>query len=141
MRIAILIVSIALAGYLVLAGIGCIFYMKQAKKDADHLGISSALTRFIGYCQIAAVVGLIAGLFWRPLGIAAATGVVLLMVGAVVFHRRVGDSIAPMMPALIVFALAAFVLAGDISMSASHTSNTWAESSVTARQQWSGDGP
>jgi ABC-type transport system involved in cytochrome c biogenesis permease subunit len=113
-QIAVVLVSIGLAVFFAIAGILNIFYLKQSREDATHLGISSALTRFIGWCQIAAVFGLIAGLFWRPLGIAAATGVVLLLVGAVVAHRRVGDTIAKMIRALVVFVLTAFVLVGHI---------------------------
>lgn len=116
MQIAIMVVSIGLAAYLALAGIGCLFYMKQAREDAEHLRISSGLTRFIGCCLLAAVAGLIAGLFWRPLAIAAAIGLLLLMVGAVIFHRRVGDPIATTVRALLVFVLAAFILAVDVSL-------------------------
>lgn len=115
MQIAVVVVSIGLAVFLAVAGAMNVFYMKQSREDAAHIHISSALTRFIGWCLIAAVVGLIVGLFWGPLAVAAATGVLLLMVGAVIFHRRVGDSVAQMTRALVVFALAAFVLAGHIS--------------------------
>jgi uncharacterized membrane protein YphA (DoxX/SURF4 family) len=114
MQIAVVVVSSSLAVFFAVAGIMNVFYMKQSRQDATHLGISAALTRFIGWCQIAAVFGLIAGLFWRPLAIAAATGVLLLLVGAVIAHRRVGDSIAQMVRALVVFVLAGFVLAGHI---------------------------
>jgi hypothetical protein len=37
------------------------------------------------------------------------------MVGAVIAHRRVADSFALMVPALVIFALTAFVLAGHIA--------------------------
>jgi hypothetical protein len=114
MQIAVVLVSIGLAVFFAVAGIMNIFYLQHSREDATHLGISSALTRFIGWCQIAAVFGLIAGLFWRPLAIAAATGVLLLLVGAVIAHRRVGDSVAKMVRALVVFVLTGFVLAGHI---------------------------
>lgn len=114
MQIAVAAVSIALAVYLAVAGIMNTFYLAPSREDAAHLGISSGLTRFIGCCLLAAVFGLIAGLFWPPLGIAAATGVLLLMIGAVLFHRRVGDGIGKMARALVVFALAVLILAGQI---------------------------
>ncbi|GCE15956.1 DoxX family protein [Tengunoibacter tsumagoiensis] len=41
--------------------------------------------------EIAGALGLIIGIFWAPLGIAAAIGLVLYFVGAVVAHLRVGD--------------------------------------------------
>ena len=119
MEIAVVGTSIGLAVFLAVAGVMNVFYMKRSREDAAHIHISSSLTRFIGWCLIAAVFGLIAGLFWGPLAIAASIGVLLLMVGAVIFHRRVGDSVVEMTRALVVFALAAFVLAGHISLLAS----------------------
>jgi ABC-type transport system involved in cytochrome c biogenesis permease subunit len=114
MQIAVALVSLGLAVFFAIAGIMNIFYLKQSREDATHLRISSALTRFIGWCQIAAVFGLIAGLLWRPLAIAAATGVLLLLFGAVNAHRRVGDPISKMVRALVVFVLSLFVLAGHV---------------------------
>jgi hypothetical protein len=75
-----------------------------------------ALTRFIGWCQWAAVVGLIAGLFRRPIGIAATIGLLLLLIGAVLAHRRVGDPLKDMVLAIVCFVASAFVLAGHISL-------------------------
>lgn len=116
MKIAVVVVSIGLAVFLAVAGVMNVFFMKRSREDAAHIRISSGLTRFIGWCLIAAVIGLCAGLVWGPLAIAAAIGVLLLMVGAVIFHRRVGDSVVQMTRALLVFAMAAFVLAGHISL-------------------------
>ena len=78
---------------------------------AEHLGMSLGLNRFVGVCEAAAVVGLIAGLFWRPLAIAAAGGVVAMLIGALIFHRRAGDSLGRAAPAAGVLVLAAAVLA------------------------------
>ena len=116
MQIAVIVVSIALAIFLAVAGFLNVFFVGDARKNQAHLRISVGLTRFIGWCQWAAVVGLIAGLFCRPLAIAAATGLVLLLIGAVIAHRRVGDPIKEMVLAIVVFALSAFVLAGQISL-------------------------
>jgi hypothetical protein len=116
MEIAVVALSIGLAVFLAVAGVMNIFYVKRSREDAAHIRISSALTRFIGWCLIAAVFGLIAGLFWGPLAIAASIGVLLLMIGAVIFHRRVGDSLVQLTRALVAFALAALVLAGHISL-------------------------
>jgi hypothetical protein len=61
----------------------------------SHMELSAGLTRFIGLAEIATAVGLVVGLFWQPLGIAAAAGFALLMVGAVIFHAKVGDYATP----------------------------------------------
>ncbi|MFC4469918.1 DoxX family protein [Streptomyces xiangluensis] len=61
----------------------------------SHMGLSAGLVRFIGLAEVAAAVGLIVGLFWQPLGIAAATGFAITMVGAVGFHAKAGDYADP----------------------------------------------
>jgi hypothetical protein len=114
MHIAVVVVSIVLAAILAGGGIGDIFNMKTAREAAVRLGVPTAVLRFIGCCQIAAAFGLIAGLFWPPLAIAAATGVVLLMICAVAAHMRVDDPFAQSLQALGVLVLAALVLAGHV---------------------------
>ncbi|MEU8836778.1 DoxX family protein [Streptomyces sp900116325] len=61
----------------------------------SHMGLSAGLVRFIGFAEISATVGLIVGLFWQPLGIAAAIGMALMMTGAVGYHIQVGDYANP----------------------------------------------
>ncbi|MGV0742706.1 DoxX family protein [Mycolicibacterium sp. XJ870] len=115
MAIAVLVVTIALAIYLGVAAVLNIFYLEEARKNGQRLGLSPARSRFIGYCQLAGVIGLVGGLFWRPLAIAAAIGFLVMMVLAVLAHRRVGDSFALTVPAIVIFLLTAFVLGGHIA--------------------------
>ncbi|BCI53456.1 hypothetical protein NIIDNTM18_27340 [Mycolicibacterium litorale] len=115
MDIAIIVVTIALAVYLGIAAVLNIFYMEHARENATHLKISSKRVRFIGWCQLAAVIGLVAGLRWSALAIAAAIGLLLLMIGAVMAHRKVGDPIKEMVPAAVVFLLTGFVMFGHIA--------------------------
>ncbi|MFJ3802850.1 DoxX family protein [Streptomyces sp. NPDC090088] len=61
----------------------------------DHLKVRAGLVPLIGLAEIAAAVGLVIGVFWRPLGIAAAIGLVLVFVGAVAYHGRAGDYADP----------------------------------------------
>ncbi|BBY15882.1 DoxX family protein [Mycolicibacterium litorale] len=116
MQIAIAIVSIGLAIFMAVAGFLNVFFIGDARKNQAHLRISVGLTRFIGWCQWASVVGLIGGLFWRPLAIAAAVGLLLLLIGAVIAHHRVNDPVKEMVLAIAVFIFSAFVLAGQISL-------------------------
>jgi hypothetical protein len=73
----------------------------------DHLGVSPNQWRIIGGLEVAGVAGVLAGLLWAPLGIAAAIGLALLSVGAVAFHLRASDRVAEMAPAVIGIALGA----------------------------------
>ncbi|MEV7891734.1 DoxX family protein [Streptomyces sp. NPDC002817] len=61
----------------------------------SHMGLSAGLVRFIGLAEVAAFVGLAVGLFWQPLGIAAAIGFGITMIGAVGFHTKAGDYADP----------------------------------------------
>jgi DoxX-like family len=73
----------------------------------DHLGVSPMQWRMIGALELAGVAGVLAGLLWPPVGIAAAIGLALLSVGAVAFHLRASDRVAEMVPAVIGIALGA----------------------------------
>ena len=56
----------------------------------DRLGVAPRLWQTIGGLELAAALGLLLGLAVAPLGVAAITGVALLMAGAVVAHLRRG---------------------------------------------------
>lgn len=81
---------------------------QQSMRDmAAHLSIRWPRYRAIGFLELAAVAGIVVGLWWTWLGVAAGAGVVLLMVGAVVVHVRAKDPLPAMAPALALLALAA----------------------------------
>jgi hypothetical protein len=80
--------------------------VRQSLEIRDHLGVKPTQWRVIGLLELAGVVGVLAGLTWAPIGVAAATGLALVSVGAVIFHVRASDSIANMAPAMIGFILA-----------------------------------
>jgi hypothetical protein len=61
----------------------------------------------IGLLELAGVVGAIVGLWWwPPLGIAAAIGLALLSVGAIVSHVRAADKVTDTAAAVIGLVLA-----------------------------------
>ncbi|MBL7501915.1 DoxX family protein [Frankia sp. CNm7] len=64
----------------------------------DRLGVPPRVWTAVGVPEALAAVGLVAGLWWAPLGVAAAVGVALVMAGAVAFHLRArlfGAALAP----------------------------------------------
>lgn len=75
----------------------------------DHLGVSPIQWRAIGALELVGVAGVLVGLLWAPIGIAAAIGLALLSLGAVAFHLRASDRAVDMGPAVIGVALAAAV--------------------------------
>ena len=72
----------------------------------DHLGVKPLQWRLIGVCELAGVAGVLVGLVWAPIGIAAAIGLALLTIGAIAYHVRKSDTIADLAPAVIGVALA-----------------------------------
>lgn len=78
----------------------------QSLAIRDHLGVTPTLWRVIGLLELAGVIGVLVGLAWMPIGVAAAIGLALLSVGAVAFHVRASDGFAKTAPAVIAILLA-----------------------------------
>jgi hypothetical protein len=76
----------------------------KMRRSAERFGIPWHRYRLIGVAELAAAGGVLIGLSWRPTGLAAAAGLTLLLLGALVSHRRAHDSVTDAAPA--VFALA-----------------------------------
>ncbi|PRX47476.1 DoxX-like protein [Prauserella shujinwangii] len=87
---------------------------RQIRATDARLGVPPRLDPVIGALELAAVAGLIAGFWFRPLALAASVGLVLLMIGAVAYHLRARDPAALTAPAatLGVLAVANAVLLG-----------------------------
>ena len=79
--------------------------------SASHFGIPWARYRLIGVAELAAAAGVLAGLAWAPLGVAAASGMALLLLGALTVHRRAGDRLQEAAPALLALAISLAYLA------------------------------
>jgi hypothetical protein len=77
----------------------------KMRHAATHFGIAWRRYRLIGVAELAAAVGVLIGLFWRPAGLLAAAGMVLLLIGALIAHRRAHDSIREAIPAVVALAV------------------------------------
>ena len=105
--IADVIVTALLALLFGFAGLIKLFGVRQSLAIRDHLGVKAAQWRMIGILELAGVAGVLVGLAWAPIGVAAAIGLSLLALGAIVFHGRAADSAADTAPAVIGLGLAA----------------------------------
>ncbi len=83
---------------------------RQVKVIHETLGVPFKYFPLLAVCEFAGAFGLVAGIWWPALGVAAAIGVVLYFVAAVVFHLRVHD-IKGIGPAVFLLVLAAVALA------------------------------
>ncbi len=72
--------------------------------SAGHFGIPWSRYRLIGVAELVAAAGVLAGLIWAPIGVAAASGMCVLLVGALATHRRSGDRLQEATPALVALA-------------------------------------
>jgi len=73
----------------------------KMRESAQHFQIPWRHYRLIGVAELAAAAGVLAGLWWHLLGVAAAAGMAILLVGALITHKRAGDHGKDIAPALI----------------------------------------
>jgi hypothetical protein len=101
------VMSVMLAALFAVLGAAKLLQWRWELADPSRLGYSVRAYRIVGALELAGAAGLVAGLFWRPLGVAAAFALVLLLIGAVVSHLRAGDGMKQIAPAVWVGAVAA----------------------------------
>lgn len=82
----------------------------QMRTAAEHFGIPWSRYRVIGILEAAAAAGILAGIFWRPIGFTSALGMVALLIGAVIFHRRANDRFGESVAALVFLSVSAVYL-------------------------------
>jgi hypothetical protein len=103
--------SLLLAAACLLPAVGKLTGQPKMRQSAAHFGIPRPRYRLIGAAELAAAAGILAGLWWHPLGVAGAAGMALLLLGALVTHRRAADSGKEMAPALFALAITLAYLA------------------------------
>jgi uncharacterized membrane protein YphA (DoxX/SURF4 family) len=110
MFLAAAIVSGLLAAVLLLSGRGKLVKDPQQLKTMSTVGFPEDRLWLLAAAETAGAVGVVAGLFWWPIGVAAAAGVILYFLGAVGAHLRVRDlNFAPAL-VLLMAGVAALIL-------------------------------
>jgi hypothetical protein len=110
MFIAAAIVSSLLALLLFVSARGKLVRDPQVMKVMTRVGVRDDKLWLLAAAEIAGAAGIVAGLFWWPIGVVAAVAVVVYFVGAVASHIRVKDpKIAPAL-VMLVAAVAVLVL-------------------------------
>ncbi|MFJ8957748.1 DoxX family protein [Lentzea sp. NPDC102401] len=110
MFIATLVLSALLAVAFLGAGVSKVMKVPAMVAAAETHGFTADGYRNIGLLEVAGAAGLLIGLWWAPLGIAAALGLTLLMAGAVIVHVRAKDKVAETVPAVVLTLLAGAAL-------------------------------
>jgi uncharacterized membrane protein YphA (DoxX/SURF4 family) len=91
MSIAYDIVGILLALILLASAVGKLTHLTPVVDNLTGLGVPLGMFPYLAACEITGAIGLVIGLWYPPLGTAAALGVVLYFVGAVSAHLRKSD--------------------------------------------------
>jgi hypothetical protein len=91
MFIAYAIVAVLLSLLLLMSAGAKLTRNPKVVEGMTVVGVPPGMLTFLAGAEIAGAVGLIVGLWIAPLGIAAAIGVVLYFVGAVLAHLRKSD--------------------------------------------------
>ncbi|WP_405825120.1 DoxX family protein [Streptomyces sp. NBC_01390] len=101
MYIAYVVTAVVLSLVLVLSAVPDITRDPKITQGMKALGVPDSWFLSLGLIKIAGALGLLVGIAYRPLGIAAAIGVVLYFLGAVSTHVRGGDTKGISLPATI----------------------------------------
>jgi hypothetical protein len=104
-------VSVPLAGTLAYAAIRKLSHRPEIVQSYARVGVPEDRLNFLAVILLMGAAGLLAGLLWAPIGIAAATGVIAYFVLAVAAHIRADDVENLPTPAIIeLLAVAALAL-------------------------------
>jgi len=102
MFVATLVLTILFALLLLFSAYGKLTRDPSQAATLEKVG-AARIAPVLAVLEIAGAVGLIAGLLWWPLGVAAAIGTALYFLGAVIAHVRVGDrQVAPAVVLMLV---------------------------------------
>ena len=91
MFIAYAVVGVLLALGLSFSAFAKLTRNKMIVEGMTSIGVPLGMFPFLAACELAGAAGLLIGLWYGPLGVAAAIGVVLYFVGAVGAHLRKSD--------------------------------------------------
>jgi uncharacterized membrane protein YphA (DoxX/SURF4 family) len=111
MGIAYLVITIFLAAMVTFSGIGKLRHDPHIVQVIHEVvGVPMKYFPLLAACELAGAFGLVLGIWWPLLGVAAGIGLVLYFVGACVSHLRVGD-VKGIGPAAFILVVAAAALA------------------------------
>jgi hypothetical protein len=92
MFIAYVVIAVLTSTVLVFSGAGKLRHDQRIVAVINEVvGVPLRWFPFLAACELAAAVGLLIGIAWAPVGIAAAVGVIAYFIGAIISHLRVRD--------------------------------------------------
>jgi hypothetical protein len=111
MFVAAAIVSSLLASLLAFAAVRKLSHRPEVVASYTRVGVPERKLNYLALILFAGAAGLVVGLFWGPLGVAAAVGLVVYFLLAIGAHIRANDAANLPTPVVIeLMAVAALVL-------------------------------
>lgn len=101
--------SILLATLLVFSAVRKLTHQERFVHGYIRVGVPEDKLDYLAIILLAGAAGLLLGLFWAPIGVAAAIGVILYFIVAIAFHIRADDAEHLTTP-LVIAAIAAAAL-------------------------------
>ena len=80
------------------------------REEFAAYGLSEGVMRLVGFLKLLLAALLVIGIWVEPLVAPAATGMALLMIGALAMHFKIGDPTIKLVPALLMLVLTIIVL-------------------------------
>ena len=110
MYIAAAVVSALFAAALLISARSKLVKSEAVIAGMAKVGVPADKLWLLGAAEIAGAVGLVVGLLWWPIGVAAAIGLILYFLGAIASHLRVRDKAITPATVLLIVAVAALTL-------------------------------
>lgn len=101
MHVALMVVSILLAALLTASAAMKLTHRPAVVEGYRKAGVPESWLNGLAALLLVAAAGLVVGLWWNVVGIAAAVGLVAYFVGAVGFHIRANDTVHVITPAIL----------------------------------------
>jgi hypothetical protein len=92
MSVAAAIVSVLLAGLLATAAVRKLSHREPIVQSYVRVGVPEDKLDYLATVLLAGAAGLLLGLVWAPVGVAAAAGVICYFAVAIAFHIRADDA-------------------------------------------------
>lgn len=109
MIVVTVVVTVLLAALLTFAALRKLTHSVDVVESYRQAGVPENKLNYLAAVLLVGATGLLLGLWWAPLGVAAAAGVVGYFLVAIVFHVRSGDTAHVRTP-IVLAALAALDL-------------------------------
>jgi len=110
MKIAVIIFGVLLTFFGFFSAFGKFSKMEDVMKAMHHVGVKDGQIKILATLEALGALGIIAGIWSKPLGVAAVIGMVLYFFGAVVAHLRKKDKFKDYAPAFFIFAVSVVTL-------------------------------